>query len=125
VRRHVRITLDEQLRGARVELQITRTEYCSVCGGSGTREVRAVTARSGYMRPGSVGFRPRCAERLHGLRRRGVTQSKCAACAGNGTIARKRGHLFDIPAGSPGGSAFRAMGGAVEAGGRRRPAYQC
>ena len=35
VRRRVRITLDEQLRGGRVELQVTRTEYCSACGGSG------------------------------------------------------------------------------------------
>ena len=41
VRRRVRITLDEQLRGGRVELQVTRTEYCSACGGSGTSAVRA------------------------------------------------------------------------------------
>ena len=41
----------------------------------------------------------------------GVTLSKCAACAGNGTIARKRGHLrFDIPAGVPPGGNLRVPG---------------
>src|SRR5947207_12546602 len=60
VRRRVRITLDEQLRGGRVELQVSRTEYCSVCEGSGSSEVRASCDScrgSGYVRP-SLGWFP-------------------------------------------------------------------
>jgi molecular chaperone DnaJ len=116
VRRHVRITLDEQLRGARVELQITRTEYCSVCGGSGTSEVRASCDNckgSGYMRP-SLGWFPSflaAPSACTDCGGEGVTQSKCVACVGNGTIARKRGHLrFDIPAGVPPGGSLRVPG---------------
>src|SRR5439155_11745685 len=116
VRRRVRITLDEQLRGSRVELQVTRTEYCSVCGGSGSSEVLTSCDNcrgSGYVRP-SLGWFPSflaapttCTD----CGGEGVTLSKCAACAGNGTIARKRGHLrFDIPAGVPPGGNLRVPG---------------
>ena len=116
VRRRVRITLDEQLRGGRVELQVTRTEYCSVCGGSGSSEVRASCDNcrgSGYVLP-SLGWFPSFLAALTTCTDcggEGVTLSKCAACAGNGTIARKRGHLrFDIPAGVPPGGNLRVPG---------------
>jgi molecular chaperone DnaJ len=116
VRRRVRITLDEQLRGGRVELQVTRTEYCSVCRGSGSSDVLASCENcrgSGYVRP-SLGWFPSflaaptaCTD----CGGEGVTQSKCVACAGNGTSARKRGHLrFDIPAGVPPGGSLRVRG---------------
>ena len=116
VRRRVRITLDEQLRGSRVELQVIRTEYCSVCGGSGSSEVRASCDNcrgSGYVRP-SLGWFPSflaaptaCTD----CGGEGVTQQKCVACKGNGTSARKRGHLrFDIPAGVPPGGSLRVPG---------------
>src|SRR5205814_9966497 len=54
VRRRVYITLDEQLRGGRVELQVSRTEYCTACTGSGTsaNRVSCVTCSGdGYVRP--------------------------------------------------------------------------
>jgi len=116
VRRRVRITLDEQLRGGRVELQVTRTEYCSVCEGSGSSEVLTSCDNcrgSGYVRP-SLGWFPSflaapttCTD----CGGEGVTQSKCVACEGNGTIARKKGHLrFDIPAGVPPGGSLRVPG---------------
>jgi molecular chaperone DnaJ len=116
VRRRVHITLDEQLRGGRVELQVTRTEYCSVCGGSGSSEVRASCDNcrgSGQVHP-SLGWFPlflaaptACTE----CDGEGVTRPKCVACEGNGTIARKRGHLrLEIPAGVPPGGRLRVPG---------------
>src|SRR5438067_1267393 len=116
VRRRVRITLDEQLRGGRVELQVTRTEYCSVCEGSGTSEVRAACDNcrgSGYVRPSLGWFPPFLAAPIACTYcgGEGVTKSKCVACEGNGSIARKRGHLrFDIAAGVPPGGSLRVPG---------------
>ena len=116
VRRRVCITLDEQLRGGRVELKVTRTEYCSVCGGSGSTEVRVScdTCRgSGNVRR-SLGLfsfflvTPTACTDCGG---EGVTRPKCVACEGNGSIARKRGHLrFDIPAGIPPSGSLRVCG---------------
>src|SRR5438876_856927 len=90
VRRRVYITLDEQLRGGRVDLQLTRTEYCSTCGGSGSSAVPAscdYCRGSGYMRH-SLGWFPfflaaptACTD-CGGA---GVTRPKCIACEGKGS----------------------------------------
>jgi molecular chaperone DnaJ len=114
VRRRVRITLDEQLCGGRVELQVTRTEYCSACGGSGTSAVRASCDNcrgSGYVR-GSLQWFPFLSTAPVACTNcggEGVTQSKCMACEGR--ITRKKGQLrFEIPAGVPPGGSLRVQG---------------
>ena len=116
VRRRVRITLEEQLRGGRVELQVTRTEYCSACGGSGTSAVRAscdTCSGSGYVRRSLQWFpffsaAPIACTDCGG---EGLTRSKCMACEGRGRIARKKGQLhFEIPAGVPPGGSLRVQG---------------
>ena len=115
VRRRVHITLQEQLRGGSVELQVSRTADCATCAGSGVSRKTAscdVCGGDGYMRP-SLGWFPSffttrvvCRE----CQGKGVTQPKCIACDGRGTIAR-RGHLrFDIPAGIPPGGILRIPG---------------
>jgi molecular chaperone DnaJ len=116
VRRRVSITLDEQLHGGRVELQVTRTEYCAACEGLGTRGERALCAGcagAGYVRP-TLGWFPlfgAAATACTECAGEGVTLSRCAACEGRGTIARKRGRLrFEIPAGIPPGGSLRVRG---------------
>ncbi len=111
IRRRVDITLDEQLRGGRIELPVSRTEYCSVCTGSGWRGGRASCGKcggSGYMRV-PLGWFPLflanstvCTE----CQGKGVTRPKCVACEGKGTLGPKKGFLrFAISAGiAPGGS---------------------
>ena len=116
MRRRVRITLDEQLRGGRVELQVSRTEYCSECGGSGSGETLVSCDNcggSGQVRPslGWLAFFPGAPTPCTDCGGEGVTRPKCAACDGKGTIARKRGQLsFDIPAGVPPGGSLRVRG---------------
>ena len=116
VRRRVRITLDEQLRGGRVELHVSRTEYCPECGGSGSSETLVSCdncSGSGQVRPslGWFTFFPGAATDCAECGGEGVTRPKCAACDGKGTIARKRGQLsFDIPAGVPPGGSLRVRG---------------
>ena len=116
VRRRVDITLDEQLHGGRGELHVTRTEYCSTCGGSGTNGVPASCATckgEGYVRPSLSWFplflgEPVACMDCGGA---GVTKLECVACEGKGNIARKKGYLrFEIPAGIPPGGSLRIPG---------------
>ncbi len=116
VRRRVRITLDEQLRGCRIDLRVARTEYCAVCEGAGATGAPARCATctgSGRVRP-SFGFfafllaEPRTCAACGGT---GTLRSVCGPCAGSGVIATRRGRLhFDIPAGIPSGGTLRIRG---------------
>lgn len=116
VRRRVRITLHEQLRGGEVELQVTRTEYCAACEDSGSGAARTACATckgSGYVHS-SLAWFPffpappiACAD----CGGEGMTRPQCKACGGRGPIARKRGQLrFAIPEGVPPGGSLRVRG---------------
>ena len=116
VRRRVRITLDQQLRGGHVELQLTRTEYCDACTGSGSAGTVVscgACGGSGHVRsslglfPFFLGLPTTCAD----CAGEGLTPAKCAVCDGKGTTARKRGRLrFEVPPGLPPGGTLRIRG---------------
>jgi molecular chaperone DnaJ len=116
VRRRVQITLDQQLHGGRIELQLTRTEYCSVCKGCGAhgKPVPCDTCSgSGQVRPSLalfpffLGAPTPCGD----CAGEGTAPAQCAACSGNGTIAPKRGRLrFEVAAGMQPGTTLRIRG---------------
>ena len=115
--RRARITLDEQLRGCRVKLKLTRTEYCRRCGGSGDNDVPPVicgTCRgSGRVRHSLGLFSFFSAETIActDCGGQGTVRPKCGACEGKGVEARKTGRLrFEIPAGIRPGASLRVRG---------------
>ncbi len=116
VRRQVWISLDEQLRGGRVDLKVTRTEYCTACGGSGAARASAPCGAchgSGSVRPalGLFSFFAAAPVACKDCGGTGVRQPPCAACGGRGALPRKSGRLrFDIPAGIPPGGSLRVRG---------------
>jgi molecular chaperone DnaJ len=115
-RRRVCITLDEQLRGRRVDLKVTRTEYCPACGGAGvgvTPVACGTCAGSGRIRPplGLFSFFMAAPAPCPDCGGQGTMRPECAPCRGKGTQARKEGQLrFEIPAGMPPGGTLRVRG---------------
>lgn len=115
--RRARITLGEQLHGGRIQLKMTRTEYCHRCGGSGDSDVPPVTCDTC-----SGSGRKRHSLSLFSFFRvetvactdcggKGVVRPKCRACDGRGIEARKSGHLsFTVPAGIRPGANLRVRG---------------
>jgi len=116
VRRQVCITLDQQLRGGRVDLKVSRTEYCTACGGSGVARVRVrceTCSGQGSVRPplGLFAFFLAAPTTCTDCAGEGVRRPPCAACGGSGALPRKTGRLrFDLPAGIPPGGSLRVRG---------------
>lgn len=117
LRRHVSISLEEQLHGCRARLRLTRTEYCRHCGGSGHGNVPPVacgTCRgSGYVRNplGLFSLFRASAVACGDCDGKGTIRPTCDACAGTGMSARKIGHLhFEVPAGIRPGASLRVRG---------------
>lgn len=115
--RRARITLHEQLRGCRVQLKVTRTEYCRQCTGSGESYAPPVACDncggSGRVREalGLFSFFGTATKACPDCGGQGVIRPPCEACQGMGVVARRTGHLrFMIPAGIRPGASLRVRG---------------
>lgn len=104
--RRVAITLEEQVFGCRVKLKVTRTEYCSTCGGVGRMESAPATCPrcrgSGRVRKRSLPFFLFGGEEVacDACGGSGRVFPECPTCQGSGSGATRTGQLrFDIPAG--------------------------
>jgi len=112
------ITLDEAAFGCEKELDITRTENCSKCQGTGSKpgtqpvrcpncdgagEVRRVQA-SIFGRFTNVTTCPQC----HGEGR--IITEYCPACKGSGRERQQRKILVNVPAGVDNGNQIRLRG---------------
>lgn len=109
------ITLEEAFRGTEKEIDVPRTERCSVCNGTGaapgtspktctrcggTGQLQQVRS-SGFARFVSVGPCPTC--RGAGT----IIDSPCRECRGSGIVRRRRRITVKIPPGMEDGSQLR------------------
>jgi len=115
--RRARITLHEQIYGCKVNLKLTRTEYCDHCDGSGHSNAPATTCKtcdgSGEVRSalGLFSFFGPSSKPCDECDGKGKVRSPCAPCKGTGINAKKTGHLkFDVPAGIRPGVNLRVRG---------------
>lgn len=104
--RRVAITLEEQVFGCRVKLKVTRTDYCSTCGGVGRMESAAAACPrcggSGRVRKPILPFFLFAGEQVAcaACGGSGSVFPECPTCQGSGNGATRTGHLrFDLPAG--------------------------
>lgn len=115
--RQVSISLEEQLRGCRAKLKLTRTEYCRQCGGSGHANLPPIACStcggSGSVRSplGLFSFFRAAAVACTDCDGKGTIRPTCEACEGTGLSARKTGYLkFEVPAGIRPGASLRVRG---------------
>lgn len=114
----VDLTLEEAFRGSEKEVQVSRTERCDVCSGSGakpgsspktcprcngTGQLRIVRS-AGFAQFVQVGICPNCKGRGR------VVDIPCAECNGQGTVRRTRRITVRIPPGVEEGSQLRLKG---------------
>jgi len=129
LRYRMTITFEEAALGCRKEITITRTEPCSMCGGTGSKpgsspikcpncggsgQVRRVQ-QSLFGRFAHTVPCPQC----HGSGR--IITDPCPQCHGSGLEQHRRKIVVDIPAGVDNGSQIR-LSGEGEAGTRGGPA---
>jgi molecular chaperone DnaJ len=114
----VDITLDEAFSGTDKEIQVPRTERCSVCSGSGakpgtspktcprcngTGQLRVVRS-AGFAKFMQVGVCPNCRGRGN------VVETPCVECGGSEIVKRTRKITVRIPPGVDEGSQLRLKG---------------
>ncbi len=114
----ITITLEEAALGSEKEINISRTENCSLCQGTGSKpgsqlsrcpncngtgQVRR-TQQSIFGRFTNITTCPRC----HGEGR--IITEPCPQCRGTGKEKRQRSRLVKIPAGVEDGSQIRIRG---------------
>lgn len=109
----VSLTFEDAIRGAELQLMLTRQVTCPVCAGAGairTPEGRCLTCRgAGSVRwaRGHMVFTKACAACDGSGRQRHQT---CAACAGQGMTARTESIPVRIPAGIASGDRVKVPG---------------
>ena len=129
LRQHITINLEDAAFGVEKEINISRTEYCSLCQGTGCKpdsqpsrcpdcngngHVRQVR-QSIFGRFTNITTCPKC----HGEGR--IITEPCPQCRGNGKEKRQRSLLVKIPGGVEDGSRMR-LSGEGDAGTRGGPA---
>jgi molecular chaperone DnaJ len=127
LRANLTITFEEAAFGCEKELELTRTERCDTCRGSGceagtTAETCPDCRGAGAVRiqRGGGGFAFSTTAPCSKCRGTGkLIHSPCKACGGNGSVRKKRRISVAIPAGIDAGQAFplRGQGNAGKNGG--------
>lgn len=123
MRYDVEITLEEAARGAQRQIQVTRTETCPLCGGSGAKLGSSRKKCPNCGGTGQVGTSretvfghfvsvqtcPRCGGEGD------IVETPCEECGGAGRVRKTRRIKVEIPAGVDEGTSLR-LGGEGEAG---------
>ncbi len=112
------VTLEQVASGLTTEIEVPRTERCSVCNGSGAKpgsNPRVCTecgGRGQVQRVSSSGFAQFVrVETCRACRGRGqVLENPCRNCKGNGTVQKKRGISVKLPAGIEDEASLRLRG---------------
>jgi len=115
---HIQLSLEELTSDASREIEIPRTEVCSVCNGSGAKpgssprtcgtcggsgQVQKVQS-AGFARLVRIVECSKCGGRGQ------IIDSPCRECRGSGTVGRKRKIALVIPAGLEDGHTLRLRG---------------
>ncbi len=118
LRYDMRISFEQAVFGAEVDIEVNRLEACDVCGGNGaepgtqvrtcpdcngTGQVRRAH-QAGFFNMVNVAECPRCQGRGK------VVETPCHACNGRGTVAKTRTLTVKIPPGVDDGMQIRLSG---------------
>ncbi len=118
LRANLTITFEEAAFGCEKEINLTRSETCEDCGGSGcaagtTAEICPQCRGTGQVRvqrgAGGMFFTSTVAcDKCHGKGK--IIHQPCTACHGDGTVRRQRKITVKIPAGIDNGQAISLRG---------------
>ncbi|KAA0216255.1 MAG: molecular chaperone DnaJ [Leptolyngbya sp. PLA3] len=112
----VTITLDDVLRGCERDVEFTRMDICTTCGGDGAKpgsKPRTCETCGGHgkVQQAGLGGMFRMVTTCPHCRGRGtIVVDKCPDCRGKGRIPKKRSLSVKIPAGIHHGQAVRVQG---------------
>ena len=133
IRYDLEITLEQAYKGFAKEIEVSRSERCSVCGGSGAspgtspKKCPECGGSGQIQRVQSAGFIQFArVEPCRKCRGRGILIEKpCSECRGNGIVERDRRISIKVPAGVDTGSQLilRDEGDAPTGGGQRGDLY--